>query len=141
MAEAKSITRDNVPIQAHQRFAEARLGKIPDDMKLNSISWDENFPVENTEDGRGWIEWLFDVRFPQTIAEFVEVDERRYPFTTMLAKGIDWDRCEELIHDLEERDLPQMAREEVLILLDLVKEARQKDRDLKHVRLARRPQG
>jgi len=135
MYETKRITRDNMPPEVHKRYIDDQMGEIPKSFSIESVVWDNQTLTQRRNDGRTWIEWLFDIRASAPLADFEEVPERATPFTSSLIKGVHWSKIiENLKAKLGEDSLPTIEKELALIILDLLKEGKEKNRDLHHAR-------
>lgn len=138
MAETKSITRDNMPAQVHDRYANDQKGKIPLAFAKESIHWDDEHFIERRSDGRTWIEELFGIEPSPSLGEFDPVEEKMGVFTTTLVKGIQWEEIKEhLKTKLKESALSAEEKEKALVILDLLEKCQGMNRDLHQVRLGR----
>ncbi|MDN3504197.1 MAG: hypothetical protein P0S95_01315 [Rhabdochlamydiaceae bacterium] len=135
MYDTKRITRDNMPPEVHKRYIDDQMGEIPATFATDSVIWDDQTLARRRNDGRTWLEWLFDIRPSEPLAEFEQIPERPTPFTSSLVKGIHWtDVINILIDKLEDENLSHLEREFATIILDLLKEGKEKNRDLHHAR-------
>ena len=140
MSKPDPITNSTFPSTAHSRYAEDEKGKVPALFEANSVVWDNEESLSR-EDGRTWIEWLFDIWPPVKLAEFEPYNERSTPFTTTLVRNVNWENLEEKLKEMEGANISSSDKEMALILLDLVQQSKPLDKDIKHTRLARRPKG
>ena len=134
-----TVTLNNIPAKAHKRYAADQKGKVPPVLESDSLVWDDDLMFEQSEGGLTWIEWLFDIRPPTRIADFHKAEESGRTFVTSLIRGIKFGEVEEKLLNKMDEEIGEIEREKVLILLDLVKQAKSFDRDLKFARLANRP--
>jgi hypothetical protein len=115
-----------------------KLANPPHHMKVNSVVWDDEPLEAEPMEFHSWVEALFGVKPPITVASFHPARERSV-FTSTLINGINWNFCEEILVNLEESDLDPDQMECLMTLIELVRVAALREKDLKKVRLSRRP--
>ena len=129
-------TKIEKPIR--KEVAQAKIAAVPHHMKVNSIVWDDELPFREPLDFHNWVDALFDVRPPISIATFEPAKERDV-FTSTLVRGINWNYCEEVLVGIEEDAMDPSDVEALMTLIELVRLAGLRETDLRKVRLSRRP--
>lgn len=138
ISEARKIETPASKREKIEPSTKEQLKNVPLSLKINSVMWDDEYLQEEPLDFNSWIDALFGIRSPITIAYFTPVPERQV-FTSTLIKGVNWRSCEEILVSLEESSMDPADIETLLTLIELVRLAALRDDDLKHIRLSRKP--